>query len=74
MPAMKVLLRNKETGLLYAGPEKWTNQRAEAIDFERPDFALDTVSQAKLQTVEVLMQFEEPVFDLPLTIVSAGGK
>ena len=70
---MKVLLRDTQAGLFYAGPEQWTEERSEAQDFEATDRALDLVSEAKLKTVEVLMHFEDPYFDIPMTIVAAGG-
>ena len=69
---MKVLLRNVETGLLYAGPAQWTEAHSDAVDFERPDLALDCVAQSQLSNMEVVMHFEEPAFDVPITIVSAG--
>ena len=69
---MKVLLRHLESGLYYAGSDQWTETHSEAMDFERPDVALDCVGQTRLTKVEVIMHFEEPAFDVPMTIVSAG--
>ncbi len=68
---MKVLLRDTQTGLLYAGPDQWTADYAEAKDFEETDRAVDMASAAKLSGVEVLMHFENPHFEIPLQIVSA---
>lgn len=70
---MKVLLRDTQTGLFYAGPEQWTREQSEATDFHAPDRALDQVRDAQLSTMEVVIHFEETRFDLPLTIVSPGG-
>lgn len=70
---MKVFLRNTQTGLFYAGPDCWTNEHAEALEFEGPNLALDLVCQSKLQTVEVVVHFEESVFDVPLRIVGTGN-
>ncbi|MEY2430187.1 MAG: hypothetical protein QOJ40_3072 [Verrucomicrobiota bacterium] len=70
---MRVLLRNTQTGLFYAGPGEWTEERTQAQDFEATDRALDTVAEAKLQAVEVLMYFEDPYFEIPMTIVGVGG-
>lgn len=70
---MRVLLRNTRTGLFYAGPDQWTEERSEAQDFEATDRALDIVSEAKLKTVEVLMHFEDPYFEIPMNIFGAGG-
>ena len=70
---MRVLLRNTQTGLFYAGPDQWTEDHSGAVDFEATDRALDRVSEAKLQTVEVLMRFEDPHFEIPLAISGLGG-
>lgn len=69
---MKVFLRNTQTGLFYAGPDRWTNEHAEAIEFQGPNFALDLVCESQLQAVEVVVHFEESVFDVPLKIVGTG--
>lgn len=69
---MKILLRNTQTGLLYAGPDQWTGNDPEAFNFEQTDLALDAVRDAKLKGVEVLMRFENPSYEIPLTIVDAG--
>ena len=70
---MKVLLRNTQTGLFYAGPDQWTQERSEALDFEATDRALDIVSEAKLKAMEVLMHFDDTHFEIPMTIVGVGG-
>ena len=69
---MRVLLHNIQTGLFYAGPSDWTEDPMQAIDFKRPDLALDTVFEAKLASVELIMRFEESDVNFPVTIVSAG--
>jgi hypothetical protein len=69
---MKVLLRNIATGLLYAGPEQWTQNPESAHDFEMPDRALDAVNEAGLTAVELLMHFDNPSFEIPLNIIGSG--
>jgi hypothetical protein len=69
---MKILLRSTQTGLFYAGPDQWTKNDPDAFDFEQTNLALDTVRDAKLQSIEVLVKFEDPAFEIPLTIVDAG--
>jgi hypothetical protein len=69
---MRVLLRNLQTGLLYAGPGQWTENYAEARGFETMNGAIDFVSQAKLAAMQVLMRFENPEYEIPLTIVGLG--
>jgi hypothetical protein len=70
---MKVFLRNTQTGLFYAGPDQWTDEHSQAVEFEGPSFALDRVSESKLEAVEVIIHFEESVFDIPLKIVGLGA-
>jgi hypothetical protein len=69
---MKVLLRNVQTGLFYAGLEQWTEDPKQAADFERPDLALDQVRAGQLGKVELIVRFDDAAFDVPMTIVSAG--
>lgn len=69
---MRVLLHSTQTGLFYAGPKDWTDDAAQAVDFKRPDLALDLVSESKLDAVELVMRFDDCGFDVPLTIVSSG--
>jgi hypothetical protein len=71
---MRVLLRSTDTGLLYAGTQKWTEDSAEAIGFRQPGEALDRVEAESLDAVELLMHFESPGVDVPLTIFSAGAR
>jgi hypothetical protein len=69
---MKILLRSIQTGLFYAGPDQWTKNGPEAFDFEKTELALDAVREGKLESIELLMKFENPEFEIPLTIVDAG--
>jgi len=68
---MKIILRDTETGRFYAGPEKWTEDDTEAFDFQETNLALDTVQEAKLRRIEVLMRFDNPTFEIPLKVVCA---
>lgn len=69
---MKILLRSTQTGLFYAGPDRWTKFDPEAFNFEQTDLALDAVRDGNLKGIEVLVKFEDPSFEIPLTIVDAG--
>jgi hypothetical protein len=66
---MKVLLRHTRTKMFYAGPDQWAEDPAEALDFEMTDRALDAVRDAKLNSMEVLMRFEDPHFEIPLSVI-----
>jgi hypothetical protein len=68
---MKILLRNTENGLFYAGPEEWTEDLGRALEFERADLAADCAAETKGRQLEVLMHFEDPAFEIPLRIVEA---
>jgi hypothetical protein len=61
-----------ETGLFYAGPDQWTKEHARALEFQGPNVALDTVAEGKLERVEVIVHFENSIFDVPLKIVGNG--
>jgi hypothetical protein len=69
---MKILLRNTQTGLFYVGPDHWTENHPEAFDFEKTDLALDVVRDRKIQNIEVLLKFENPAFEIPLTVIGCG--
>ena len=71
-PQMRIFLRNTSTRLLYVGPEEWTEDPAAAFDFEMPDRALDRARSEGLAPVELLMHFDNPAFEVPLTIVGLG--
>ena len=69
---MKVLLRNMQTGLFYAGPDQWTQEHSQAIEFEGPNYALDRVTQSRLDGMEIIIHFEDTAFDMPLKIIGLG--
>ncbi len=69
---MRVILRSIDTGLFYAGPGTWTAEHEEALDFCDTARALDAAVTGNLERVEVVMSFEHPKFEIPLTIVSLG--
>ncbi len=69
---MRVLLRNTETHQFYAGPGLWTDQATDAWNFEKTDLALDAVWEAKLPMMEVLVRFDDPVFEIPLKVIGFG--
>jgi hypothetical protein len=71
---MKILLRDTQTGLFYAGPNEWTKGQDAARDFETPDVALDLVDQSQLNAMEIVVHFDDAAFDVPLTIVTASAR
>jgi hypothetical protein len=71
---MKILLRDTQTGLFYAGPNQWTTGRDSAQDFKTPDVALDVIDETQLNAMEIVVHFDEAAFDVPLTIVTASAR
>ena len=71
---MKILLRDTQTGLFYAGANQWTTGQDTAQDFKTPDLALDVVDESRLNAVEIVVHFDEAAFDVPLTIVTASAR
>ncbi len=71
---MKILLRDTQTGLFYAGPNQWTTGQDTAQDFKTPDVALNVVDESKLNTMEIVVHFDDAAFDVPLTIVTASER
>ena len=60
---MRTLLRNVSTGLYFQGPDKWTSNPSEALDFRMIDRALKLIQSLGLEGVELAFAFrgQEPV-------------
>lgn len=56
---MRTLLRNVSNGLYFQGPDRWTGNPAEAMDFKMIDRALDFVSKWNLKGVELAFAFAD---------------
>jgi hypothetical protein len=56
---MRTLLRKVTTGLYFQGPDRWTQNPAEAHNFKMIDHALQFIRQWKLKDVEVAFAFSE---------------
>ena len=70
---MRVFLRSAETGMFFVRAGEWTPRPKEAFDFEETSRALDATSQSEASDLEVVMNFAEPDFEIPLKIVGLGG-
>ncbi|HEX2973711.1 MAG TPA: hypothetical protein VHP11_15355 [Tepidisphaeraceae bacterium] len=53
---MRVLLRNIQTGLFYAGDERWTESSALAWDFKQPDLAAKAYTEVHLSDGEIVVE------------------
>jgi hypothetical protein len=54
---MRTLLRNTATGLFFQGPDKWTSDPAQALDFKMIDRALDFIDAWRLKDMELAFAF-----------------
>lgn len=57
MGKMKTLLRKIPSGLYFRGPDQWTSNPIEALDFQSIDHALQFIRTWKLQEVELAFAF-----------------
>ena len=56
---MRTLLRNTATGLYFQGPDKWTSNPAEALDFKMIDRAINFIETWSLRDMELAFSFRE---------------
>jgi len=57
---MKILLRHKDTGLYFQGPDQWTSDPDRANDFRFIDRAVSFAQTWELKGVELAFAFENP--------------
>ncbi len=63
---MKTLLRSIPSGLYFQGPDRWTSNPAEALDFKMIDRAIKLATELNLDDVELAFAFD----DLHVTAVA----
>jgi len=56
---MRTLLRSIPTGLYFQGPDKWTENPADAMDFKSIDRALNFVQTWALKEMELAFAFTQ---------------
>jgi hypothetical protein len=56
---MRTLLRNRSSGLYFQGPDRWTSDPAEALNFKSIDRALKFIQTWQLQEVELAFAFND---------------
>jgi hypothetical protein len=54
---MRTLLRNTATGLYFQGPDQWTSDPGEALDFKMIDRALSFIETWRLRDMELAFNF-----------------
>jgi hypothetical protein len=71
--AMRILIRDKQTGKYLSGSDMWTDYRDEAADFQHCDRAIDMAREKGLKGVEILLDFGEPQYDIRLPFQEFPG-
>ncbi|HWH67794.1 MAG TPA: hypothetical protein VNT26_00285 [Candidatus Sulfotelmatobacter sp.] len=71
--AMRVLLRSTETGRFFQSPGRWTDRLEQALDFKRGAEAIRLAYELKLQHVEILFSFENPLYNIRLPLRPEGS-
>jgi hypothetical protein len=56
---MRTLLRKVSSGLYFQGPDHWTTDPAEGLNFKSIDRALEFVRTYKLDGVEIAFAFKD---------------
>ena len=69
--AMKVLIKNRDTGLFLKGETLWTNKPVEARDFRSCPYAMEDVHRMGLTNAELVLSFGDPVFDIKISLCDA---
>ena len=67
---MKIILRDSLTGLYYGGNPTWRTEASGAMDFDSIQTAASVAQAQKLETVNVVLRYEEPTCELALPLAS----
>ena len=65
---MRVILRNKKTGLYYAGCDQWIPEASQALDFDEIEHAGQLAFEVGFTELEVVLSYDDPVCQLALPI------
>jgi hypothetical protein len=71
---MRILLRDSRNGLFYAGCESWTDDHLQAAEFPDTSQAMDEAWEKCLNDIEIVMRFEDPFLEIPLSIVARADE
>ena len=64
---MKIILRDSQTGLYYGGNKTWCAEASEAKDFDSIRTVASFAQEQKLETVKVVLRYDEPACELALS-------
>ena len=65
---MKIILKDSLTGRYYSGNQAWCAKALEAMDFDAFNTAASAALEEKLESVNVVLRFEEPECELALPL------
>jgi hypothetical protein len=65
---MKVFIRNTQTGWYFQEPSKWTPDQGAACNLGQVARAVERIFEAHLESVEILLSYDEPRYDLVLPV------
>jgi hypothetical protein len=68
----QVFLRNSETGLWYAGADRWVAGSGGGRDFGTVEEAIDCWRGMGVDGVEVVLHYDDPQCDLVLPLSEQG--
>ncbi len=69
---MRTLLKKTSTGLYFQGPDKWTTNPADALNFKMIDRAVDFVKKWNLKDVELAFAFDKLNHVKPMPLEKVG--
>ena len=61
---VRTVIQDRESNLYFKMPGEWTAEIGEATDFKQMLVALDSAQQTGRQTLDILMTFGEPKYDV----------
>ena len=75
MQRMRILLQQKDTDLYFKDVDSWTGDASEATDFVSSTAAIEFCAANKLDSVQVVLKFEDEKYEivLPDVTVQPGG-
>jgi hypothetical protein len=66
--AMRVFLRNTQSGWFYKEPSGWTPEQDAAQNLAQVARAVELIFAAHLENVEILLCYDDPRYDLVLPV------
>lgn len=71
MQRMRILLQQRDTGLYFEDIDSWRADPSKAMDFVSSTQALEFCALNKLDTVQIVLKFEDEKYEIVLPDVAA---